>query len=523
MSSMELRVTEIVDSIQFDAKFLEGLVYFNFVNEGTNENTGFFPLLLNDKESQQSHEDICGVNVFIVRNSSHVFEFLESVRLKDGMLLNSKIDELRTFLLLRVDDRNCSEDLWRYYWCVVPLDENFEMIFERSLYTESIYRFFCKAVRRYDLDIKSSDLYPISIDDSLAFSSFFPLNIEPRFYPLAASNRYVNLFLAQRNNGSQINLLLKILLFKVKELPNHFGLKIDDMETWLLDYPILRCENPSNHLLFTGSLANETNDLTLNVNSENFQLLFIHDNDRPEIPMRFILHTSQEKVNAFFGNSLINYDHYIDGIGSKDRCDVIPYKRDGVKGSKRVLSLVANSYLCMLIELYKKKELGECFNHFFATKNYRLQIFAELSAYIFERFIYIASMLGDDVDATYAILFTCILLSDSSYSSGKNVLSIIQMFYGLYWRKICGQISKRSVEFDHDEIGDFDNYEDYERNCAYIFGKYFADLNVMDGCLELLDLRNGLLKMEFGVHRSFRSYMQPTLFHVDIFVSENFK
>ena len=477
----------------------------------------FFPLLLNDKESQRNHEDICGVNVFIVRNSSHVFDFLESVRLKDGMLLNSKLNELRTFLLLRVDD--CSRYRENsYHWCVVPLDENFEMIFEQSPYTASIYRFLCKAVRRCnDSDVKSSYAHPICLDDTLTFSSFFPLNIKPGLHPLSAAKRYIALFLAQRNKGSQITLLLKILLFKVQELL-YFEFE-DDTGTWLLDYPILRCENPTNHSLFTMSLEEETNELTLNVNNKDFQLMFIHDSDRPEIPMRFILHTSQERVNAFFGNSFINYDQYHDGIVSEDICDVRPYKKDGVKGAKSVLSLVANSYLCMLIELYKKNELEKFFNHFCSMKNYRLKIFEELSAYVFERFIYIASMLNNDVDAVYAILFTCIFLSDSCYSSRMNVLSIIQFFYGFYWRKICCRISKRPAEFDHDDFADFADNDDYERNCAHIFGKYFAELNVMDGCLELINFRNDLLKKEFGV---FRSYMQPTLFHVDIFVSESF-
>jgi len=104
----------------------------------------------------------------------------------------------------------------------------------------------------------------------------------------------------------------------------------------------------------------------------------------------------------------------------------------------------------------------------------------------------VAREVGEDLDAAYCILFTCIALSDKTYCYSRSVLNVVQSFFSIFLFKqiehSVKQVKRASVYAGRQ----WDDSDDHE----LMFGKYIDNFN--KDKTNFLNLRHEYFKSNFN-------------------------
>ena len=159
----------------------------------------------------------------------------------------------------------------------------------------------------------------------------------------------------------------------------------------------------------------------------------------PEAHIQFNLHVDSDVFDKFTSNCIeVDYGNDELYVAEND-CFVVRLFSTIQRRRLNLLSLVEQSFLNLLIRLYKG-DLPYKYVHDFVMKVcYRPSVFSSLSVYIFQNmFKLVTKYFGrDSFDEIYCILFTCITLSDVNFTRGDGVLSTVYYYYSVYCIIAC--------------------------------------------------------------------------------------
>ena len=201
------------------------------------------------------------------------------------------------------------------------------------------------------------------------------------------------------------------------------------------------------------------------------KLLILQDEMKLELKELEMCHLSKNETLALLPSDDIMATKYYDilaklkyelFIAENDSFVVKLYRTSQKWGIRVVLSLVEQSFLNLLIRLYKG-DLPYAYVHDFILKVcYRSTVFRNLSVYVFQNmFRLVPNYFGkSSFNELYCILFTCITLSDMNFTRGDSVFSTVYYFYSLYCIIACaGNKALRIVQENRDvQIAEEENY-----------------------------------------------------------------
>uniref|UniRef100_A0A7M5VFD5 Uncharacterized protein n=1 Tax=Clytia hemisphaerica TaxID=252671 RepID=A0A7M5VFD5_9CNID len=343
---MYLDTMNIVDKIKLDKEILEQLIlsnFFTFENRDSDDNANMLIPLYFSKDSMMINGKGTFASSYLSYIQNDIFTFLESRRNDHNLRLDKAENECNFYLIFLVEDYH-----WQNHYSIIPLDEQFEMILDSSRY---------RSDRHYIYTGLSNDQYfecEPSIFNTLFYSILIPVHDNHR---LVVTDKSLMSIMNERNLGGKYDSATRIFkyMYGIDKCYNVIS------KPQIYDFVSLTTTKET-HI---GLQLSQESLCILQINNKHFQLLYSFDfsNNRRDC---FTLQVGKTLCVEYYSNL------YQNDVGDDDKliCEngleilCIDKYSSGNKG-RRVLSLLANCYLRLLIDLYVNFKLDSFLNLFF--------------------------------------------------------------------------------------------------------------------------------------------------------------
>ena len=422
-----------------------------------------------------------GVVAFIVNVQSELLDFLENTRSKKCFNVqhigDMKPNTCILVLVFNIGKSAVCPSSKQYVF--VQLNNDFTMVKDNSQYSFDDYK-------AHHIIIRDYSEHSLKLFDSILFASFVPI----KSYKLVIY-RHLRELKNRNIQNTGISKLVRLYNFEA------FSKKLD--KDIVIDYVCLAYQVTALNI-FNGML-----DVFISFNNSYFQLVYYFE----PTGVKYLLQTSSELYDSLFFNSRENQygnDHLFTP-GHYDRFDINCFSLANTSIYNFMLSLEAKCILIKLIDLYTNFNINFFLHDIFIARNFKRNIFKELSRHIFVNLFSVASSLNYSLDTAYRLLFTCICLSDNSYTeiSDRHILNVVLGFfsYNTYSSADCDD-----SDFVYDETFDSDYGEERET----LFGKFMPSFG--DHYNNFFEVRKSYYTESYGYNFCYlRSFLLFTYFH----------